>query len=97
MNKTQDPAIVEQKKNKQLQKKYDIRGYPTVVVLDPTGQQIAITGYRAGGGSSYSDHLKQIVNDYRGLQSKGVENSTPMLRELNLNISTKKQRIPSAR
>lgn len=68
MNKTQDMKIVEQ--NKQLQKKYDIRSYPTIVVLDPTQQQIAITGYRAGGGAEYSKHLKKIVDEYKEYKAK---------------------------
>lgn len=68
MNKAQDPKIAEQ--NKQLQQKYDIRGYPTVILLDPNQQQIGVTGYRSGGGAEYSNHLKKIVSDYNAYKQK---------------------------
>lgn len=50
--------------NKQLQKKYEIRSYPTLVLLDSDQQKIGITGYKPGGGGSYANHILKMVNDY---------------------------------
>lgn len=51
--------------NKQLQKKFDVRSFPTIVVFDPQNdQQIGTTGYRPGGGKSYAAHLLKMTNDY---------------------------------
>ncbi|BBI16502.1 thioredoxin family protein [Neochlamydia sp. S13] len=57
--------------NKQLQKKYNIRSFPTLIILDGQQQkQIGITGYRAGGGKMYAAHLSKIVADYFDYQKK---------------------------
>ncbi|MBA3238537.1 MAG: thioredoxin family protein [Parachlamydiaceae bacterium] len=51
--------------NKQLQKKFDIRSFPTLVILDPSGQQkIGHTGYRTGGGRQYAEHLRKMVENH---------------------------------
>lgn len=56
--------------NKQLQKKFDIRSFPTVVVLDYKQQQIGVTGYRPGGGKQYAAHLFKMVSDYSSYREK---------------------------
>lgn len=57
--------------NKQLQKKFDIRSFPTVILIDANyQQQIGTTGYRAGGGKQYATHLFGMVNDYAGYKGK---------------------------
>lgn len=57
--------------NKQLQKKFNVRGFPTLVILDPNQlTQIGTTGYRAGGGRAYADHLLKIISDYSNYQQK---------------------------
>ena len=56
--------------NKELQKKYDVKGFPTVVLLDENGQLIGDTGYRPGGGKSYAEYLKKMVEDFRGYRQK---------------------------
>lgn len=63
-----DPAIKTQ--NEELQKKYSVRGYPTLIVISPTEQQIGITGYRPGGGQDYADHLKKMVDDFSDYKQK---------------------------
>lgn len=66
---SQDAAIKAQ--NKELQKKFDVRSYPTVIVVDPKqNQQIGVTGYRPGGGRLFADHLLKLVNDYSGYKQK---------------------------
>lgn len=54
------------KQNKRLQKKFDISGYPTVLILNPNNEEIiAGTGYREGGPSKYVKHLKELTSSYR--------------------------------
>lgn len=56
-----DPQIVAQ--NQLLQEQYAIKGFPTVILLNgTTGQQIGSTGYRAGGGANYAQHLLAMAN-----------------------------------
>lgn len=56
--------------NKELQKKYDVKGFPTVVLLDENGQLIGDTGYRPGGGKSYAEYLKKMVEDFKNYKQK---------------------------
>lgn len=56
--------------NKELQRKYDVRSFPTIVILDPQQRQIGITGYRPGGGKSYSAHLDKVVADYASYKDR---------------------------
>lgn len=45
------------KNNKVLAKKYNIRGYPTALILDGDGNIVGKTGYRKGGAERYTKHL----------------------------------------
>ena len=66
---SQDPQIKAQ--NKQLQNKFSVRSFPTILILDPQqNQQIGTTGYRPGGGKSFADYLIKMVNDYSGYKQK---------------------------
>lgn len=56
--------------NKQLQKKYDIRSYPTLVLLDTQQQKIGMTGYKPGGGKTYAAHVLKMVSDYGSYKDK---------------------------
>lgn len=47
--------------NRELARKYGIRGYPTVLLLNPDGSVIAKTGYRRGGAGPYVSHLQQLL------------------------------------
>jgi len=49
------------KRNPELVKKYAIRGYPTVLVLDAQGGVLGKTGYQRGGGEKYLRHLEKLV------------------------------------
>lgn len=61
---SQKPQSEEVKKqNRTLQKKYGIRGFPTVLVLDENGNEKERTGYRRGGAESYVKHLKELISD----------------------------------
>ncbi len=47
--------------NKALSKKYGIRGFPTVLLLDAKGKVIERTRYRRGGAALYVEHIKELL------------------------------------
>lgn len=57
--KEQSPETKAQ--NEALAEKYGIRGFPTILILDPGGEVIERTGYRRGGAEKYVEHLKGIL------------------------------------
>ncbi|MBA3815313.1 MAG: thioredoxin family protein [Parachlamydiaceae bacterium] len=74
----QDPQIKAQ--NKQLQQKFNVRSFPTVIVYDAQqNQQIGTTGYRAGGGKQYAAYLNKMISDYSGYKQKmgAIDNVKP--------------------
>jgi len=52
---------LEKKQNEELAGKFKIGGFPTILVLDKDGTEIARTGYQQGGAASYVAHLKEII------------------------------------
>jgi len=57
--------------NKQLQQRFDVRSYPTIIIVDPQqNQQIGSTGYRPGGGQLFADHLLQLIDGYSSYKQK---------------------------
>lgn len=51
----------EQKKaNDELQKKYKIQGYPTIIVLNGEGKQIGELGYMKGGPKAFTAELDKL-------------------------------------
>jgi protein disulfide-isomerase len=53
-------AVKEQ--NEALAKKYGVRGYPSVFLLDASGKQLGQTGYKEGGADAYVKHLKELLD-----------------------------------
>jgi thioredoxin-related protein len=49
------------KTNMQLARKYNVRGFPTVLLLSPDGKVLARTGYRPGGSEKYVEHLRNLI------------------------------------
>ena len=47
--------------NKKLAEKYDVKGFPTVLLLAADGKELARTGYRSGGAEAYVEHLKALM------------------------------------
>lgn len=47
--------------NKELAKKYNIEGFPTIVLLDSKGAEINRTGYQEGGADKYITHIKSLL------------------------------------
>jgi len=54
--------------NLELARKYDIKGYPTIIILSPNGEPVGITGYLQGGPWEYARHLKKIIEEYKEKQ-----------------------------
>ncbi|MCB1070520.1 MAG: thioredoxin family protein [Kiritimatiellae bacterium] len=52
------------KQNQRLQEKYQIRGYPSILLLSPKEKVLAQTGYKAGGAEAYVEHLKQLLEPH---------------------------------
>jgi len=50
-----------QEQNETLQRTFEIAGYPTIILLDPNGNLIGRTGYKAGGAEAYVAHLKSLI------------------------------------
>lgn len=48
------------KQNEELGKKYQVRGYPTILLADPEGRPFAKTGYQPGGPEAYLKHLEEL-------------------------------------
>ena len=58
-NTPQPEEVSEQ--NKGLAEKYEVRGFPTVLLLDAKGEVLAKTGYQQGGPEAYVDHIKGLL------------------------------------
>jgi len=55
-----DKAIVEQ--NKALARKFAVPGFPTIVILNPCGEEVGRhIGYRPGGVQSYLEFLESVI------------------------------------
>lgn len=48
----------QKKANRALSEKYNIEGFPTVLLLDGKGKVIVRTGYQDGGAKKYVEYLK---------------------------------------
>ena len=60
-------------RNKELQDKYEIRGFPTVLLMTADGEVFAQTGYK---GMSPEDYLAD-VKDLRAKGKKALEDAGP--------------------
>ncbi len=47
--------------NDELQKKYGVRGFPTILLLDAKGRPFAKTGYQEGGPEKYVTQLNELA------------------------------------
>jgi thioredoxin-related protein len=47
--------------NEELQEKYRVDGYPTILLADSTGRPFAFTGYQEGGAEKYVAHLDDLL------------------------------------
>lgn len=51
----------EKEQNQKLAEKYDIQGYPTILLLNSKGREVARTGYQEGGPEKYIEHVKELL------------------------------------
>ncbi|MFD0892533.1 thioredoxin family protein [Luteolibacter ambystomatis] len=49
-----------QAQNKELQKKYSVSGFPTIMLCDSEGKPFGQTGYQQGGPEKYVTHLDEL-------------------------------------
>ena len=49
-----------QKQNAELQEKFQVKGFPTILLLDAQGRPFAQTGYQPGGPEKYVAHLDEL-------------------------------------
>jgi protein disulfide-isomerase len=47
--------------NNELLRKFGVQGFPTIILMDKEGNEIARTGYQEGGAGLYVNHLKQLL------------------------------------
>ena len=50
-----------EKQNQALAKKFKIKGFPTVLVLNPNGDVVEKTGYQKGGPEKYVSFIKEVI------------------------------------
>jgi len=62
--KPQSKKLKEQ--NAALAKKYEIKGYPTIILLSSEGELVGQTGYQPGGAEKYVEHLKSLLGKSKG-------------------------------
>ena len=60
------------KQNAALAAKYEVSGYPTIVILNSKGDLVNSTGYLAGGAKKYVEHLKAIISEYEKKKGLGI-------------------------
>ncbi|MBP7316554.1 MAG: thioredoxin family protein [Chitinophagaceae bacterium] len=47
--------------NRKKMNEFNIEGFPTIVLVNAEGKEIARTGYRPGGAESYINHLQDLL------------------------------------
>jgi thioredoxin-related protein len=50
----------QQKVNAELYKKYDVQGYPTIIVLNGEGKKVGELGYQPGGPKAFITALEKL-------------------------------------
>lgn len=51
----------EKRQNESLANQFGIQGFPTILILDSKGKEIARTGYQPGGSEQYVKHLRSLI------------------------------------
>ena len=57
----QQPAKLK-KQNQELDKRYGVRGFPTILLVNADGKKLAQTGYQPGGPEAYTKHLNELLS-----------------------------------
>jgi thioredoxin-related protein len=53
-------SAAQKQANDALAKKYEIKGYPTIIVLDSEGKKVGELGYQAGGPKAFIAELEKL-------------------------------------
>ena len=56
-----EQSAAEKAQNEKLAKKYQIEGFPTIIVLNPAGKQIGELGYEKGGAAKWIASLEKVT------------------------------------
>ncbi|MBO45875.1 MAG: hypothetical protein CMJ96_03170 [Planctomycetes bacterium] len=75
-------------RNDELNNKYGIRGYPTILLMNAEGEVFGRTGYQEGGPEKYVAHMEEIAEAGR----KGLANAKK-LNESYLSATTQEEKI----
>ncbi|OGV48593.1 MAG: hypothetical protein A2X49_05400 [Lentisphaerae bacterium GWF2_52_8] len=62
-----------QKQNTELKAKYNVEGFPTVLILKANGDLLESTGYQEGGAENYVKYLKGVVEKHANASTKKTE------------------------
>ena len=54
----------ERRQNRGLKRRFHVRGFPTVLLVDKQEAILAETGYEPGGGRAYAQHLMSKLGDH---------------------------------
>ncbi len=49
--------------NENLARRFSIRGFPTILLVNSKGEEIARTGYQYGGAENYVNHIKELLSN----------------------------------
>ena len=52
----------QKKQNEVLARSFGVEGFPTVLLIDEKGKELARTGYQPGGAVDYVKHLKGLID-----------------------------------
>jgi len=55
-----EQSAAQKKANRDLEKKYKVEGYPTIIVLNAEGKKIGELGYQAGGPKPFIGQLEKL-------------------------------------
>ena len=61
------------KRNEELSKKYQISGFPTVLLMTAEGDVFGRTGYQAGGPEAYVEHMAALRKSGRAALAEAAE------------------------
>jgi thioredoxin-related protein len=56
--------------NDALAKKYDVHGYPKVILLSPEGESVGQTGYSKIEAKQFVENLKKMIDEHRQNESQ---------------------------
>ena len=55
--------------NELLRIRYEVEGYPTILLFNPQGIPVAMTSYQPGGAEEYIRHLQGLIEQDKARQS----------------------------